>query len=64
MILSTTAIAGKILWEDLKYTRQFKDMDWNSLCNKSGNFDYTYVWYLGKWYLLKNEKRKPLKDLI
>ena len=51
-------------WEDLKYNRQFKDMDWNSLCNKSGNFDYTYVWYLGKWYLLKNEKRKPLKDLI
>ena len=30
-------------WEDFKYTSQFKDMDWNCLCNKSGNFNYTYV---------------------
>ena len=51
-------------WEDLKYVKQFKDMDWYRLCNMAGNFDYTYVWYLGKWYLLKNEKRKPLKDFI
>ena len=55
-------------WEDslkaLKYVKQFKDMDWYDLCNNSGNFCYTYVWYLGKWYLLKNEKRTLLKDLI
>jgi hypothetical protein len=55
-------------WEDslkeLKYVKQLKDMDWYDLCNSSGNFCYTYVWYLGKWYLLKNEKRKPLKDFI
>ena len=50
--------------EDLKYVKQFKDMDWYRLCNMAGNFDYTYIWYLGKWYLLKNEKRKPLKDFI
>jgi hypothetical protein len=52
-------------WEDAKYASQFKDMDWNSLCNMAGNFNYTYVWYLGRWYLLKNNNYfKPLKTLI
>lgn len=51
--------------EDAKCASRFKDMDWDSLCNMAGNFNYTYVWYLGRWYLLKNNNYfKPLNTLI
>ena len=46
-----------------QYIKRFKGMDFYSLLNESGNFDFTYVYNKGTWWELKKDGERVDMDV-